>query len=549
MLPFRAHARAFTLVELLVVIVIVAILIAIAIPLYLSQQTKAQDMKTKQYLNYAYRAIKSALPESNNAYPQSTSLVSAVQVSEPGLTVSSGDCLSNLIGASINALIIDAPSRSANNLTLCAKSQSGNLWKLTASATSAPQLLDASLIPLTVSGNEITDTSRAAKIQGDGLSSDSSTGIWETTTNRVQNGGFATTTGGGWGDDASSGGGVARTLDSTTAVFGSSSLKVVTAGTGAQEGTRYGQSPLLSLSPSTTYTASAWLKGSGTVGFFLDLYDGSSVYQTSAGYAIGQLGNLTLTGGWQRYTFTFTTGAAVASGRISIRTQTAQAITFWIDGVQLEQKPFATPYVETNGSTASRAGASVHISSTVVDKTQGWAAARIRVGWSSSNPPEAGFEEVFRWTGSNGVDTYSLMWRGATRTWEVARREIGGGWTDAVSAAQTFAAGSTFTLIAFWTSNTLGVSVNGGSFTTVTSTPIPSTMSGQDIYFGSNPLFPERQLDGEILWEAVGTGTLSNADAATINGWGSSDPKRSDFPSSAQATLVWAAATTNASLK
>jgi hypothetical protein len=51
------------------------------------------------------------------------------------------------------------------------------------------------------SGNEITDTKRAANTQGDGRAApDSSTGIWESTTNLVTNGGFESNTT-GWGAD------------------------------------------------------------------------------------------------------------------------------------------------------------------------------------------------------------------------------------------------------------------------------------------------------------------------------------------------------------
>ena len=46
--------------------------------------------------------------------------------------------------------------------------------------------------PLTLSGNEITDASRAINVEGDGLSDDGSFGIWEATENLVTNGGFET---------------------------------------------------------------------------------------------------------------------------------------------------------------------------------------------------------------------------------------------------------------------------------------------------------------------------------------------------------------------
>ena len=74
---------------------------------------------------------------------------------------------------------------------------------------------------LTVSGNEITDVVRLARVEGDGiLAPDSSFGIWEATENLVPNGGLESGTV-GWA------GGGTNTIESSTdqAKFGASSNK------------------------------------------------------------------------------------------------------------------------------------------------------------------------------------------------------------------------------------------------------------------------------------------------------------------------------------
>jgi hypothetical protein len=112
---------------------------------------------------------------------------------------------------------------------------------------------------LTFSGNEITDTARTAGVQGDGITPpDSSTGIWEATTNLITNGGadsgITSTT--SWGSGTTT-----VTRDTTTAKFGSAAFKVVTDGTAAGQGMGWtypgGKIPI---SGSTTYTFSVWVK-------------------------------------------------------------------------------------------------------------------------------------------------------------------------------------------------------------------------------------------------------------------------------------------------
>ena len=86
-------------------------------------------------------------------------------------------------------------------------------------------VIGTSTLPVTSSGNELTDATRTANIQGDGLPLGSGTGIWEATTNQVTNSGAETTASAGGAQGVGS---AAVTRDTTTFKFGAASFKVVT---------------------------------------------------------------------------------------------------------------------------------------------------------------------------------------------------------------------------------------------------------------------------------------------------------------------------------
>jgi hypothetical protein len=120
----------------------------------------------------------------------------------------------------------------------------------------------------------------------------------------------------------------------------------------------------------------------------------------------------------------------------------------------------------------------------------------------------------------------------------------------AATVSDSWSAGAYRTFVARWTgggSTSLDLSVNGAGFTAgsgVLSTP-PSVFTIGNYWTGG----VNAALDGDVLWFACGSGTLTNTDAATINSFGNTDPKVSSFPSSAQATLVWDGISPAGSLK
>src|SRR5439155_9693893 len=127
----------------------------------------------------------------------------------------------------------------------------------------------------------------------------------------------------------------------------------------------------LSLSAGSTYTGSVWLlAGSGSVNVWVR-YDGPN-----ASYS-GPQTLVTMGLSWQRVVVSATVpsdGKSYTSISLMIRTPTAQALTFHTDGAQLEAGSLSTPYIDTNGASASRAGARVQVPTTLLAAGQGWVA-------------------------------------------------------------------------------------------------------------------------------------------------------------------------------
>ena len=117
---------------------------------------------------------------------------------------------------------------------------------------------------------------------------------------------------------------------------GTASLKVITDNAGAGEGFYTANT---TTTVSLAYTASVYVKGSGTVNVSLN-------ERTAADADVGTTDSavITLTSSWQRVTVTRTFGATGARARLYVLTDVQQDITFYADGLQLEQSAFATPW-------------------------------------------------------------------------------------------------------------------------------------------------------------------------------------------------------------
>jgi uncharacterized repeat protein (TIGR02059 family) len=372
---------------------------------------------------------------------------------------------------------------------------------------------------VTASGNEITDAVRATAIQGDGRSADSSFGIWEAATNLDTNGGFENGSTAGW---STIGGSVTNSIEQ--AKFGTRSGKVVTSAPGDLVA-----KPVSGLSASTNYSRSLWIYRTETASAL------TIVVLNNAG--TGNLASATAPAvlGWSRVEL----HPRTESGQTSLMTRISSSlggVGYYLDGAQLERNVVATPYVETNGSTATRGASKVSVVGNPVGPTQGWVAVRVRFGWDSTTPfsPDPGIVDM---SFSNN-DALFCYWDVASHTFHLERHKGGAG-TTAASAAQTFSAGTIKTVIYAWTSTDVRISVDGGALIGTGNTTIPGQAT---LYIGSDQVQgngTNRQGDADYLWVAGGSGMLTSADAATIHAFGNADHPQGDFPGSA--TFAWAA--------
>lgn len=116
------------------------------------------------------------------------------------------------------------------------------------------------------------------------------------------------------------------TRDNTTAQYGTYSAKVVTTAGSGNEGLQVSVSVVSGLA----YTVSAWMRGTGTV---------------VINWLASNSAPIVLTTTWTRYSFT-QTAASSGSSNAAFITNSAQAVTFWVDGVQVEEALAATAYVD-----------------------------------------------------------------------------------------------------------------------------------------------------------------------------------------------------------
>jgi hypothetical protein len=129
--------------------------------------------------------------------------------------------------------------------------------------------------------------------------------------------------------------------------------KVDTANAAANEGI-YTTDIIYNLKPSTTYTASGYIRGAaGGETVKLGLRE-----TTDAGATVDTTGSdtLTLTTGWQRVTVSRTFGTTGRGAMLLVYTPTQQNIVFYVDGLQLEEGATATaweapPNIGISGST------------------------------------------------------------------------------------------------------------------------------------------------------------------------------------------------------
>ncbi|MGQ0804673.1 MAG: phage head spike fiber domain-containing protein, partial [Actinomycetota bacterium] len=217
---------------------------------------------------------------------------------------------------------------------------------------------------MVVSGGEVSDAVRSAGVEGDGRPvPDSSYGVWDATTNLFANGGLESDTV-RWGQEAG-----VSTIERTTgqSKFGSASLLVTLTGSGSPQVNAPSQYSRIPVAAGTTYTFSAWVKQLGGAARSLKatiLWTNSfgDTFSAEAGVVVGAQ-----VGSYRRVVVSAAApaGAVTAWTRVEL-TGAAAGETFSVDGAQFEAQRLATPYVHTDGASASRSAGRVELPASVL---------------------------------------------------------------------------------------------------------------------------------------------------------------------------------------
>ena len=383
---------------------------------------------------------------------------------------------------------------------------------------------------LTVSGDLITPATRALNVDGDGLPIDSGYGIWPAATNLITNGGFETNTT-GWSTTSpgawiASGGTLTRIT--SDAKFGDAAARIVVTNQQFR-----GAAFAVTLSPTTTYTVSFWYKGTQV--------NGAALFLGEAGSSTGQSTALSNAADWTRASATFTTTAGT-SYVVGIRTTGSNgSMDIVFDGVQVETGSIATPYIETDGSTESRTAGRIQMPvADLFTETQGAVFARLNAGAAST--ALAGFPRVYqlRDDGNNRIDN---AYDASSARWGFSRKAAAAGLDVFITDA--FAGGAGLSLLSAWTATQLRGSLDGGAFSSVANSSIP-TLTATTIDIGSNA-GASSWWGGNVRWFATFAGTLTDADAAALDALGDTPPTWAQLvgalPATAQVTGLWDART------
>lgn len=311
-------------------------------------------------------------------------------------------------------------------------------------------------IPVTLSGDLVTDAIRTTNTDGDGRTPpDGSVGIYPAYSNLGTNGNAASNTT-GWNTGGV--GAISRITNDNK--FGASAFKLIHSGSGASvQGGGVAGSPLTK----TTYAMVAWVKGVGaTIGKSVRIQMNET--GGAAGGALINLADAVLTADYQ---LVYTIGKMAQADRTGITQyvtilSAASGDEVHFGGVLCGPASVVLPYAHTAGSTASKTAGRILVPTVGLNPTQGWVALRVRPSWTNS---EAGGSVLWRPT----MPVTLWQWKAdvtnaITVTFDGGRliltRTSPGG-SDSAYAPFVPTRNVPFTVVAQWTSSGVAISVAG----------------------------------------------------------------------------------------
>ncbi len=300
--------------------------------------------------------------------------------------------------------------------------------------------------------------------------------------------------------------------DLTHPIFGTRSLRIVTLA--ANQGAQW----TLPLLASTTYTTSV---------FVYSIAGGESAQLQVNAYRSPVF---LLQAGKQRLSFSFTTGAGEASGAHALVSTSPAPMDIWADGFQTEVGGIASPYIETSTVVLSRPAGRARLPVGRADPGQGALLTSLRLNFPSTDITVRSTFCLYQ----DANNYIRCFWDGAGHF--ITETKDSGVILQAVSAVQTFTAGTVAAILPIWTSSGPGISVGGAAFIRTGGRGIPFT-SPVSLDVGSHN--GTQQIGADIFWAIGLLGTSTDIDAQIWNGLANSKPTAYSIGSASKPFAIW----------
>lgn len=352
----------------------------------------------------------------------------------------------------------------------------------------------AASVPLT------TDTVRNTGTEGDGLPFPMGiTGVFRGTTNLITNGGFESNTT-GWSKTGTNV--LSRVSDTDKVCFGEYAAQVEV------NGSIFILSRALTFPGAGRYVVSAKVRA-------LD-WDGGDLGVSLTGFASSSVvtaGNADFSDSTREFLEVYQVvdiDASGLSGFVLVSTSSLPTAgrLVQIDGVQAEAGDFPTPYVETDGSTATRAAGYVPVDVATFDETQGWFAVKLWPGFTGDETTTD--RNVMFW--GNATDHLRLYYDATANQYKFTRMASSSSTTVAVVSVPNYRDNTEFlSIFCEWNATTIGIVAGGSSaMTTAANTHIPDLSAEATWYIGNDDVNSE-YFDGWIVNCEYGTGQTTSS--------------------------------------
>lgn len=207
-------------------------------------------------------------------------------------------------------------------------------------------------------------------------------------------------------------------------------------------------------------------------------------------------------------------------------TWTAYADGYTFTYYNVYRRPLRTLLTHNETVTVTESSPRVLLPTTdLFDGYQGAIAVRFSFPWDNTTEPGGGTGTPTVWEFYEDADNYLWLYYDETsNSYKFSRRVSGTTTTVTIAASVTLNAD--VTLIAYWTSAAIGLSLNGASFQTSATSSGEIDQSLLDI--GSARGFYESSI--AVDWFLTFSGTIANADATAMYAW--SNDEFGDYPPS-----------------